>query len=87
MRRKVDFIWTIGDWRWEASHYEGNGIFYGKVTSPYTPTGEYGTWYIWEIESQGAKLVRGNPQELQEMISKARNAIEMQKAVMLKRVV
>lgn len=62
MKRKVDFVWELPltTWRWEASHYEGNGIFFGKVSSPFVPKGEYGNWYLWEIEQEGAILVKGD---------------------------
>lgn len=62
--------------------YEGHGIFYGVVTSPYVPTGEYGTWYIWEIEEVGAKLVKGDRKKLDEIRKKSEKARKMQKFMM-----
>jgi hypothetical protein len=83
MSKKVDFVWKLANWTWEAQKYEGNGIFYGKVTTPYVPEGEYGTWYLWEIEEQGAKLVRGNKIELDVIREKRKkDVMKLQKIMM-----
>ncbi len=84
MNKKVNFVWELKEhgWRWEASHYQGNGIFYGKVTSPFVPSGEFGTWYIWEIEQNGAILVSGNKEELDEIKKKSQKVQIIQKALM-----
>jgi hypothetical protein len=83
MSKKVDFVWKLANWTWEAQKYEGNGIFYGKVTTPYVPEGEYGTWYLWEIEEQGAKLVRGNKIELDVIREKRKkDVMKLQKILM-----
>jgi hypothetical protein len=82
-RKKVNFVWKAGNWTWEATKYEGNGIFFGKVTSPYVPEGEYGTWYLWQIEEQGAKLVRGNKVELDVIREKRKkDVMKLQKIMM-----
>jgi hypothetical protein len=82
-KKKVDFVWKVANWTWEASRYEGNGIFYGKVTTPYVPEGEWGTWYLWEIEEQGAKLVRGNKIELDVIREKRKkDTMKLQKVLM-----
>jgi hypothetical protein len=89
MNKKVNFIWELqgGSWRWVATHYQGNGIFFGQVFSPFTPEGEYGTWYYWEIKQNGAVLVRGSQQELDKLLStkQTQKAMQYQKAVMEKR--
>ena len=83
-QRKVNFTWEIKNagWKWEASHYEGNGIFYGKVTSPFVPYGEYGTWYLWEILQNGAMLTKGTQQEVDAITSskQSQKAMKVQKA-------
>lgn len=82
-KKKVNFAWKAGNWTWEASRYEGNGIFYGKVTTPYVPEGEWGTWYLWEIEEQGAKLIRGNKVELDVIREKRKkDVMKLQKVLM-----
>lgn len=68
--KKVNFVWAVPGWRWEATHYNGHGIFFGRVTSPYVPQGEYGTWYLWEIEGSGARLVKGDKKKLDEIKKK-----------------
>lgn len=77
------FVWETPDksWRWEATKYQGNGIFFGKVTSPYVPEGEWGTWYVWEVE-QNAKLVSGDKEKLTEMKKKSERAQTLQKALL-----
>ncbi len=72
MAKKVDFVWELpgGSWRWTATEYQGHGIFFGKVTSPYTSEGEYGTWYYWEIVQNGAVLIKGNKILLNRMLEK-----------------
>ena len=82
MSKKMVFIWKLPGWTWESIKYEGNGIFYGKVTSPYVPTGEYGTWYLWEIEGQGAKLVKGDKQLLDKIRKQSKKKAEMQRILM-----
>lgn len=77
------FVWETPDksWRWEATKYQGNGIFFGKVTSPYVPEGEWGTWYVWEVE-QNAKLVAGDRDALAKMKKKSERAQTLQKALL-----
>ena len=82
MARKVKFIWKARDWTWEATRYEGNGIFYGKVTTPIVPHGEYGTWYLWEIELNGAVLVKGDKARLDKIRETSKKAMEMQRVLM-----
>jgi hypothetical protein len=83
MQRKVNFIWEIpfAGWRWEASRYEGNGIFFGKVKSPFVPDGELGTWYYWDIKQNGAILVQGSQTELDKLIGSksTQKAMEFQR--------
>lgn len=69
--RKCNFTWELkgAGWKWVASHYEGGGIFYGKVTSPYVPYGEYGTWYYWEIKQNGAVLTSGSQADVDKLLS------------------
>jgi hypothetical protein len=81
MSKKMVFVWKLPGWTWEASRYEGNGIFYGKVTSPFVKDGEWGTWYLWEIEKEGARLVSGDKAVLDDIRRKSKKATEMQKAV------
>jgi len=83
MMKKVDFVWKVGGWTWEAEKYEGNGIFFGKVTSPIVPEGEYGTWYLWEIENEGAKLVKGNSAELEMLKEKIKKDVTKLQQVIL----
>ena len=83
MAKKVDFTWKVGGWTWEAEKYEGNGIFFGKVTSPIVPKGEYGTWYLWEIENEGAKLVKGNSAELEMLKEKIKKDVTKLQQVIL----
>jgi len=90
MKRKVSFAWETrdGSWIWTATHYEGNGVFYGKVRSPYVPYGEYGTWYIWELEGNPSViLVSGGRDELKKLLAtkQTEKAIKFQKAIMLER--
>jgi hypothetical protein len=82
MPKKVHFIWATPDsrWTWTATRYEGNGIFYGRVNSPYVPDGEYGTWYLWEVEKH-ANLVEGDRKLLDEIREKAKNVMKMQRSV------
>jgi len=81
--KKVNFIWSVGDWKWEASEYQGHGIFFGKVTSPIVPDGEYGTWYLWEIEQNGAKLIKGDISELNILKEKIKkDTTKLQKAIL-----
>jgi len=70
MKRKVNFIWEIphAGWRWVATHYEGSGIFFGKVTSPFVPDGEFGSWYYWDMKQNGAILVQGSQAELDKLL-------------------
>lgn len=79
-----DFVWKLpdGSWKWEAMKYEGNGIFYGKVTSPIVPDGEYGTWYIWDVEQNGGVLIQGNPKTYQEIKKTSQKAQQLQKSVL-----
>jgi len=90
MRRKVNFKWQTrdGSWTWTATHYEGNGVFYGEVRSPYVPHGEYGTWYVWELEQNPSViLVFGNKEELKKLLAtkQTEKAIKFQKAILLER--
>jgi hypothetical protein len=84
MIKKVDMVWENNmGWKWQATNYEGNGIFFGKVTSPFVPEGEYGSFYLWEIEEDGkARLVKGDKSFLEEIKRKSAKAIEMQKMMM-----
>jgi hypothetical protein len=84
MPKKVDIMWKNGEgWTWLATRYEGNGIFYGKVTSPFVPEGEYGTWYLWEIEEDGgAILFKGDEKFLNEIKRKSAAAMDIQRAMM-----
>jgi hypothetical protein len=77
------FVWETPDksWRWEATKYQGNGIFFGKVTSPYVPEGEWGTWYVWEVE-ENAKLVAGDRDALAKMKKNSERAQTLQKALL-----
>lgn len=81
--RKCNFTWELrsAGWKWEASHYEGNGIFYGKVTSPYT-SGDYGTWYLWEILQNGAVLTKGSQADVDKLTQTkgAKKAMMVQQA-------
>lgn len=86
MRRKVSLMWRTvdGSWTWTSTHYEGNGIFFGKVTSPFVPHGEYGTWYAHELMSNPmVKLVRGSQAELKKLLNTAqtKKAIKFQQAM------
>jgi hypothetical protein len=90
MQRKVSFTWQTldGSWRWVATHYEGNGIFFGKVTSPFVPNGELGTWYVWELkENPSVRLVKGSPAELNKLLAtkQTEKAIKFQKSARLER--
>jgi hypothetical protein len=81
MAKKVAFTWKLPGWTWEATRYEGNGVFYGKVTSPFTPSGEYGTWYLWEIENEGAKLVSGDGAVIDKIRQKTKKTATFQKSL------
>lgn len=84
MSKKVNMIWKndVG-WTWEADHYEGNGIFFGKVSTPYVPEGEYGSFYLWEIEKDGrAKLVMGDQKFIDEVKRKSKKAMDFQRMMM-----
>jgi len=78
MEKKVNFVWKTSGWLWEATHYNGHGIFYGKVTSPFVPNGEFGTWYYWEIKQIGAVLTKGNQQELNKLLNKKQTQKDME---------
>lgn len=82
--RKVSFTWKNSQgWKWEASEYQGHGIFFGKVTSPYVPEGEYGTWYLWEIEKDGyAQLVEGDAELLNKIKQTSAKAAELQQRLL-----
>ena len=82
-QRKVNFTWELKNagWKWEASHYEGNGIFFGKVSSPFVPSGELGTWYLWEILQNGAVLTKGSQADVLAITSskQSQKAMKVQK--------
>jgi hypothetical protein len=82
-KRQAKFVWQTSDktWKWEATKYEGNGIFFGKVTSPIVPEGEWGTWYVWEVE-QHAKLIEGDSGLLAKLKEKSKKAQRMQQAIL-----
>lgn len=82
--RKVSFTWKNNTgWKWEATEYQGHGIFFGKVTSPIVPEGEYGTWYLWEIEKDGkAYLVEGDKELLAKIKEKSGKTMERQQKIM-----
>lgn len=82
--KKVSFIWKNNSgWTWTAEKYEGNGIFFGKVTSPYVPEGEYGTWYLWEIERDGnAKLIEGDAGLLADIKKRSEKVAKTQQLIM-----
>lgn len=84
--RKCNFTWEIAGagWKWEATHYEGSGIFYGKVTSPYSPQGEYGTWYYWEIMKNGAVLTKGSQADVDKLVQTkgSKKAMAYQQAIL-----
>ena len=84
MNKKVNFVWVLPGWKWTATHYQGNGIFYGLVTSPFVTDGEYGTWYYQEIKSQGARLIVGSQTELDSLLNtkQTQKAMAYQSAVM-----
>jgi len=86
MNKKVNFTWELKgkDWKWEATNYEGHGIFFGKVTSPYVPSGEYGSWYHQEIINEGAVLTKGSFDELNKLLSTegTKKAMKFQKEFM-----
>ena len=81
--QRMRVVWKTADgsWTWVAEKYEGNGIFYGKVTSPIVPQGEYGSWYIWEVE-QNASLVEGDRKVIDAIKEKSKKAMQMQQAFM-----
>lgn len=83
MKRKVNFVWKTvdGSWTWTSTHYEGNGIFYGKVTSPFVPHGEYGTWYVHELKGNpSVRLIKGSSAELDKLLDtkQTKDAIKFQ---------
>jgi len=71
MNKKVSFTWELkgAGWKWEATHYEGGGIFFGKVTSPFAPSGELGTWYYWEVKQNGGVLTKGSQADVDKLLS------------------
>lgn len=81
--QRLRAVWRTADgsWTWEAEKYEGNGVFYGKVTSPFVPDGEYGTWYLWEVE-MNASLVEGDRELIDAIKNKSKKAVRVQKAWM-----
>ena len=70
MNKKVSFTWELkgAGWKWEATHYQGNGIFFGKVTSPYVSYGELGTWYYWEVKQNGGVLTKGSQADIDKLL-------------------
>lgn len=85
-RGKARYVWELpnGSWRWVSTRYEGSGIFYGQVFTPYTPYGEFGTWYYYEIKDNGANLVEGNKEALDITMNdpKLLGTMKMQKTMM-----
>ena len=79
-QRKCSFVWKSpdGSWTWTATHYEGNGIFFGTVTSPYVPDGEMGTWYYNDIATY--PLVKGSEAELDKLLKPSFKNREKQQA-------
>jgi len=88
MSKNVSFKWknNVG-WTWEATKYEGNGVFFGKVTSPYVTDGEYGTWYLWELEESGSgvRLVEGDAGLLAKIRKYSEKSMLIQKAILKRR--
>ena len=84
MPTKVIFAWELPNksWKWEATKYEGNGIFFGKVTSPIVPDGEWGTWYLWDIENVDAKLGSGDKELLAKIRAGSKKAREIQRDIL-----
>lgn len=81
--RRMRVVWQTADgsWKWVAEKYEGNGVFFGKVFSPVVPEGEYGTWYLWEVE-KSARLVEGDEKVLDAIKEKTKKAMQVQHALM-----
>lgn len=81
--RRMKVVWKTpdGSWRWVAEKYEGNGVFFGQVFSPFVPDGEYGTWYMWEVE-QNARVVEGDPKVLDAIRKKSKKVMKVQKSWM-----
>jgi hypothetical protein len=80
-KRKIYGVWTIPGWMWIATEQDTKFTWAGWTFSPYVPEGEYGSWYIWELDEIGAKteiepIYRWKPRpeeisRLREMLKKA----------------
>jgi hypothetical protein len=49
--------YTLPGWLWEVYHIEDDGTYYGQVTSPLCPHGEYGTFTPDRLAEVGAQRI------------------------------
>ena len=49
-KRKIRGVWSAPNWLWIATEQDTKFTWSGWTFSPLVPEGEYGSWYIWEME-------------------------------------
>ena len=54
-KRKIRGVWATKGWLWIATEHDTKLTWYGVTFSPFVPEGEWGSWYIGELESIGVE--------------------------------
>lgn len=76
-KRKIVGVWSSPGWLWIATEQDTKFTFAGWTFSPMVPEGEYGSWYIWEVEKLKEEIppkLRWRPEK--EEIERMRKMIE-----------
>jgi len=57
-KRKIKGVWISSrGWMWIAQEQPTKMTWFGVTFSPYVPEGEYGSWYLDDPETIGARVV------------------------------
>jgi len=56
-RKKIRGIWHAPGWLWIAVEQPTKLTWSGWVFSPLAPKGEYGSWYVWELEGIATPVI------------------------------
>jgi len=57
LKRKIRGVWASPNWLWIATEQDTKFTWYGVTFSPFVPEGEFGSWYVGELEEMGIKPV------------------------------
>lgn len=56
-KKTIKGVWSLPNWVWIATEQGTKETWYGVVFSPIVTRGEWGSWYVGELEDLGASVV------------------------------